>query len=476
MFSNKNKNNIWSKITNFSNSKLKLIDTRSKLIFAKFQETLKKYNKSKLAISVIKYRWILLTFVSGVFVFLIFNYSIHQIPKNAFASGPTISSISPNSSSTSGGVEITINGTNFAQGGPQRIITITNPGSTITDYEGNFSLDTASLITAGKLRSDCGDIRVKDSDGNTDLNYWIDGNCNSVSTVVWFKKPSLVAGANTVVLRYGTPSATSQSNIANFSFGSILGGANNKLWLSANNIATSNTFTPTFGNLSGVTATGGDLINSGTANSWSNGLTSVENISSGNGFVSARMQETNTYRMFGLSKGNTDSNYTDIDFAIFPANDTSLNVYEAGTSRGSFGNYALNDVLSVEASGDKILYKKNGNVIYTSTVTLTAGNYPLLLDTSFYSTGATLKDVKMCVGICDSSNLTTWSDRSGSENDVTGSATFKNGGNGITNQPVAYFNGSQTMSKTGLTDFQFNGANIFAVSRVTTITNSSLLW
>ncbi|MEI6728037.1 MAG: DUF2341 domain-containing protein [bacterium] len=352
--------------------------------------------------------------IIGVGIFL-----VNRNNDSAKASGPTISTITPNSGSPLGGNTVTINGTNFAQGGPQRIVTITNPGSTVTNYEGNFTLDTTSLITANKLRSDCGDIRIKDSDGTTDLNYWIDGQCNSTNTVVWFKKPSLPAGSITVVLKYADPLLTSQSNIANFSFGGVLASANNKLWLSANNIQTSTAFTPTFTSPSGVTASGGDLIHTGTANSWSNGIISNENMTTGNGYVSARIQEGgSSYRMIGLSKGNSDSNYTDIDFAIYPA-DGSVYAYESGGLGLNIGSYTTGDILSVEASGDKILYKKNGIVLYTSTVTLTAANYPLLLDTSFYTSGATLKDVKMCIGICDTSSVQTWTDRSGNGNNAT---------------------------------------------------------
>jgi protocatechuate 3,4-dioxygenase beta subunit len=150
------------------------------------------------------------------------------------AKAASITSITPNTGATLGGYEVTINGTNFAQGEPQRVVTINNPGSTITDYEGNITLDTASLITQSKLRNDCGDIRVKDSDGTTDLQYWIDGDCNSSNTVIWFKKPTLPAGSSTVIVQYGNSSLTSQSSISNFSFGGVLTSSSNKLWLSAN--------------------------------------------------------------------------------------------------------------------------------------------------------------------------------------------------------------------------------------------------
>jgi len=53
------------------------------------------------------------------------------------------------------------------------LINNTQNSNTLTDYQVLITLDTASLISAGKMRSDCGDIRFTDSDGSSLLNYWI---------------------------------------------------------------------------------------------------------------------------------------------------------------------------------------------------------------------------------------------------------------------------------------------------------------
>jgi len=42
-------------------------------------------------------------------------------------------------------------------------ITISNSGSELSDYQTNITLNTQALISAGKMRSDCGDIRFTDS-------------------------------------------------------------------------------------------------------------------------------------------------------------------------------------------------------------------------------------------------------------------------------------------------------------------------
>jgi len=97
----------------------------------------------------------------------------------------------------------------------RRPVTINNTqnSNNLTNYQVLVTLDTASLISAGKMRSDCGDIRFTDSDGSTLLNYWIESGCNSGSTRIWVKVPSIPANSSkTIYVYYGNSSATSQSN------------------------------------------------------------------------------------------------------------------------------------------------------------------------------------------------------------------------------------------------------------------------
>jgi hypothetical protein len=94
-------------------------------------------------------------------------------------------------------------------------ITINNTqnSNTLTNYQVLVTIDTASLISVGKMRSDCGDIRFTDSDGATVLNYWVESGCNTASTKIWVKVPSITASSTkTIYLYYGNPSASSTSN------------------------------------------------------------------------------------------------------------------------------------------------------------------------------------------------------------------------------------------------------------------------
>jgi hypothetical protein len=108
------------------------------------------------------------------------------------------------------GVASALDGWNY-----YRQVTITNNVTqALTDYQVNFTLDTAALIAQGKMRSDCGDLRVTLSDGQTLLPYWIEPNtCNTNSTKIWTKVPLIPAsGSTTIYVWYGNPQATSQSN------------------------------------------------------------------------------------------------------------------------------------------------------------------------------------------------------------------------------------------------------------------------
>lgn len=123
---------------------------------------------------------------------------------------------------------------------------------------------------------------------------------------------------------------------------------------------------------------------------WDAGASSAQALVSGDGYVQFTASETNKYRMLGLSNGDSNQVYTDIDFAFYPAADGYLYIYEGGIYRAQIGPYATGNLLRVSVESGVVKYRQNGNVVYVSTV---APTYPLLVDTSLYSTGATLNNV-----------------------------------------------------------------------------------
>ena len=138
----------------------------------------------------------------------------------------------------------------------------------------------------------------------------------------------------------------------------------------------------------GATASGNSLTKTA-AGGWGNaGAISTQQIASGDGYVEFTASETNTYRMIGLSNGNTDAFYQDIDFAIWTCASGELRVYEGGTLKGTFGTFATGDKLRVAVVGGVVKYSRNGTVFYTSTKTPA---YPLLVDAALFTQGATLR-------------------------------------------------------------------------------------
>jgi hypothetical protein len=137
----------------------------------------------------------------------------------------------------------------------------------------------------------------------------------------------------------------------------------------------------------GVSVSGNNLTKTA-APSWSNaGAVSSRSLTSGDGYVEFRATESTTRRMVGLSNGDTDQNFADIDFAVFLRQGGTLQIYEKGVLKGSFGTYAPGDLFRVSLWAGVVRYYRNGTLLYTSGQ---APRLPLLVDSSLYDTVATI--------------------------------------------------------------------------------------
>ena len=87
-------------------------------------------------------------------------------------------------------------------------VQVSNSGSLLSNEDVLVSVDTATLISEGKLQSDCDDLRFVDSDDSTPLDYWIEGGCDSSTTQIWVQIPSLPNGGKTIYMYYDNDSAT----------------------------------------------------------------------------------------------------------------------------------------------------------------------------------------------------------------------------------------------------------------------------
>ncbi|MBI4157440.1 DUF2341 domain-containing protein [Candidatus Woesebacteria bacterium] len=91
----------------------------------------------------------------------------------------------------------------------RRPIVLTNAsGQDLTNEQVLISVDTATPIAAGKMTSDCGDIRMKDSDNSTALTYWIEGRCNTTATQIWVTVPSIPTVGKVIYMNYEGTTAT----------------------------------------------------------------------------------------------------------------------------------------------------------------------------------------------------------------------------------------------------------------------------
>ena len=90
-------------------------------------------------------------------------------------------------------------------------INISGSPSVLADFQVSMTVDTAVLMSDGKMSLDCGDFRFTDSDGKTELNYWIESGCNSPDTKIWVKVPFISISGTTIYMYYGNSSAQSVS-------------------------------------------------------------------------------------------------------------------------------------------------------------------------------------------------------------------------------------------------------------------------
>lgn len=99
--------------------------------------------------------------------------------------------------------------------------------SVLTDYQVLVTLDTAIQISQGHMLSDCGDIRFYDSSQVISLTYWLESGCNTSSTRVWVKIPSIPAtSTEKIYLTYGDSSSSESNGDAVFEFFDDFTGSN----------------------------------------------------------------------------------------------------------------------------------------------------------------------------------------------------------------------------------------------------------
>ncbi|CAN5322876.1 hypothetical protein BH10PAT1_BH10PAT1_1780 [soil metagenome] len=108
--------------------------------------------------------------------------------------------------------------------GYRKLITFTH-NAALTNRRVTITIDTATLITAGKMQSNCADSRFTDINGQL-LQYQLTASCNNASTTYDVVFPTIINGANNGYFYYGNPLALSMSqDVSGFTSLSPSGGS-----------------------------------------------------------------------------------------------------------------------------------------------------------------------------------------------------------------------------------------------------------
>ena len=162
-----------------------------------------------------------------------------------------------------------------------------------------------------------------------------------------------------------------------------------------------NTMPVTWTNLSAnIEANGNSLERSGSVGEW-NGASSVQKLLvdpntgfTSTGYVTAKVADNNTSKIFGFSIDDDDHDYDTIDYGLNLNLDGNVYIYEYGVLREiPIRSYADVDTFKV-AVGESgtVTYYHNNVPIYTSSIPATTD---LMVDTSLWNPGTTLTDVRI---------------------------------------------------------------------------------
>lgn len=141
----------------------------------------------------------------------------------------------------------------------------------------------------------------------------------------------------------------------------------------------------------GADTNGNSLTKTAPATGWGDaGASTSRSIASGDCFVEFTTAESTTGKALGLSRGDDSQSFNDIDFDFVLGANRKVYVYEGALLRGQVGTYVANDVFRVEIVAGVVLYRKNGALLFTSTL---APQYPVIVDAALFSPGATITNV-----------------------------------------------------------------------------------
>jgi uncharacterized membrane protein/HEPN domain-containing protein len=86
--------------------------------------------------------------------------------------------------------------------------------TSLSNYSVELEVDTASLISSGKMESDCSDLRFANKWENDTVEHWVQSGCDTGSTDVYLEVPSIGPNeSETLYMYYGNSGASSTSEL-----------------------------------------------------------------------------------------------------------------------------------------------------------------------------------------------------------------------------------------------------------------------
>ncbi len=142
----------------------------------------------------------------------------------------------------------------------------------------------------------------------------------------------------------------------------------------------------------GVKEFGTTIVNKNTVDGWNtSGAVSRQQLAARqDGWFEMTTSSRSTYQISGLSDVDTDQGYASIDFAFYQTNGY-LFIFENGIQRANLGSFVPGEVLRIERKDTTIMYRRNGNWVYTSP---TSSKSMLMVDAAIYSGGASLAGIR----------------------------------------------------------------------------------
>jgi len=148
----------------------------------------------------------------------------------------------------------------------------------------------------------------------------------------------------------------------------------------------------TWSNVIGATVSGNSVSFTGTGSAWSQGAMSTQVLpANADGWFEITVPQTDAGFMIGLADQFMGPVYTNIDFAWYVST-SQLSSSENGTIVAR-GGVVPGDVLRIERINGKIVWKRNGIIVYAPSTTTTANTAALFVYLSLKTTGSKISNV-----------------------------------------------------------------------------------